>query len=99
MPIPIVPEADLRKELRNMVAKQKRDLLENWERSIAEMEAKLGELIPEGSHPDAAELNAKMERKLIEAIDRMKAKAAAIHGGFEQFFAFIDNAQFPDGAA
>jgi len=98
MPMPLIPEADLRKELRNMVAKQKRELLETWERTIAEMEGKLGELIPEGDHPNAAELNAKMERKLIEAIDRMKAKEADIHGGFEQFFAFIDNAQFPDSS-
>ena len=96
--MPLIPEADLRKELRNMVAKQKRELLQSWESTIADMEAKLGELIPEDSHPNAAELNAKMERKLIEAIDRMRAKEADIHRGFEQFFAFIDNAQFPDSS-
>ena len=98
MPTPLIPEADLRRELRNMVAMQIRELHKTLGKNIADMKTKLGQ-VRQGSNPRiSSQASAQMERKLIEAIDRMEAKKAEIDGAFEHFFAFIDNAQFPDSS-
>ena len=95
----IIPEADIRRELRKMLEKQKSEFLEEWATMVTEFKDKASKQVAEAEEQGPPELAAKMRMKYAEGIDKMEAKPAEVEGIYEQFLAFVDNAQFPDSAA
>ena len=96
---PIFSEADIRRNLRQMLEREKRNFLEDWALKVADMKDKANQKIAEAEERGPPELAARVRMTYSDAIDKMEAKPAEAEGIYEQFFAFVDNAQFPDSTA
>ncbi|MDJ0977220.1 MAG: hypothetical protein QNI87_01655 [Erythrobacter sp.] len=98
MTLTIIPEADIRRELRQMLAKEKAQFLDDWAAAITKVKDQSTKAIAEAQEQGQPEHVARIRIKYAEAIEKMEAKPQEVEGIYEQFFAFIDNAQFPEGA-
>lgn len=88
MPFPLLPVDQVRRELRQMVQANKRDMIKKLEDVLGKTE----EMAANDETTGSAE-------KWLAFEDQMQVKIQDLDGLYEQLFAFIENAQFPKDSA
>ena len=88
MPFPLLPVEQVRRELRQLVQANKRDMIK-----------KLEDVLGKTEEMAANDITTDSEEKWLAFEDKIQSKIQELDGLYEQLFAFIENAQFPKDSA